>query len=294
MRQITLCANAKVNLALDVVGVREDGYHLMDMLNWSVSLSDRLTMTASPGEGFRVSSNLRFLPTGEKNLVWKAVAKLSEAMEVPMPELHCRLEKHIPTQAGLGGGSADAAAALIGCNRLCGFGLSRRELLHIAEQVGADVPFCLVGGSARVRGIGEQILPLRDKTRCSLLIAMPRSGNPTGKVFALLDEAGALCHPDVDGAAAALSAGDLPKALSLAGNLFQQVVGGEQTEQLVSAMVESGALHAAMTGTGAAVFGVFRRWRDALACRAKLRAQGFGAWAAQRTAEGVQILQSQE
>ena len=292
---LKLRANAKVNISLDVLGVREaDGYHLMDMVNRSVSLCDELTLRRTPGSDFSISSNLRYLPTGEKNLVWKAAAKLCAAVDAPLPQLSCHVLKRIPTQAGLGGGSADAAAALIGINKLCGFGLDTEQLLPIAETVGADVPFCLVGGCARVQGIGEVIKPIADRTRWTMVIAMPRSGNSTKEVFALVDSAEQLQRPDSDAVQAALERGELAAALQSAANVFQPLVGGPQTEQLVSAMCAQGALYAALTGTGAAVFGIFSNYRQALSCRTLLREQGYGAWVAQPTAAGVDILPEAE
>ena len=292
---LKLRANAKVNISLDVVGVREaDGYHLMDMVNRSVSLCDELTLTRTPGKEFSITSNVRFLPTGEKNLVWKAAAKLCAAVGAPLPQLHCHVVKRIPTQAGLGGGSADAAAALVGINKLCGFGLSTEQLLPIAEQVGADVPFCLVGGCARVQGIGEVITPIAERARYTMVIAMPRSGNSTKEVFALVDGAAQLQRPDSDAVQTALQNGDLKGVCAAAANVFEPLVGGEQTERLTATMREQGALYAALTGTGAAVFGIYANYKTALACRTVLREQGYGAWVAQPTACGVDILPAQE
>ena len=141
--RIRLHANAKLNLSLDVTGVREDGYHTVDMINCSVTLFDELELVLTPGSQFSIRSNVRYLPTDERNLIWKAAKKLTENTGRQMPEAVCTVRKRIPSQAGLGGGSADAAAALIGFNELLGLGLSNDELAEIGGSVGADVPFCV-------------------------------------------------------------------------------------------------------------------------------------------------------
>ena len=174
-----LRANAKVNLSLDVTGIRDDGYHIVDMVNCSVTLFDELEIVMMPGESFSISSNVRYLPTDERNLIWKAAKRLSDKTGIPMPEVKVTVRKRIPSQAGLGGGSADAAAALIGFNLLLGLGLTKDELSVIGASVGADVPFCISGGTARVGGIGEVITPLRDELSYPILIAMPRYGHST-------------------------------------------------------------------------------------------------------------------
>ena len=218
---LRLRANAKVNLSLDVTGVREDGYHTVDMVNRSVTLFDELEFTMTPGRGFSISSNVRYFPTDEKNLIWKAARKLSEYCGVPMPEARCAVRKRIPSQAGLGGGSADAAAALIAFNRLMGTGLSSKELAEIGKSVGADVPFCLTGGTARVGGIGEIIEPARDMLPLPMLIAMPRYGRSTKEAYAMLDRLPSLPHPDTGRILSGLAAGSAEEAFAAAGNVCE-------------------------------------------------------------------------
>ncbi|MBQ5343383.1 MAG: 4-(cytidine 5'-diphospho)-2-C-methyl-D-erythritol kinase [Oscillospiraceae bacterium] len=287
---LVIRANAKLNLSLDVTGVREDGYHIVDMVNRSVTLFDEIRIELTPGHPFSIESNVRYFPTDEKNLIWKAAKKLTEKLGTEMPEARCTVRKRIPSQAGLGGGSADAAASLIGFNSLLKAGLSERELCDIGASVGADVPFCVIGGTARVGGIGEVIQSIDDNLSCPMLIAMPRHGRSTKEAYAMLDRTPVLVHPDTDSIIKGLAEGDAEKAFLRAGNVFEPVTADEVTEELKNKMAADGAVYSAMTGTGAAVFGVFQRPREALEARDLLRTEGYGAWVVYRADKGAEII----
>jgi len=287
---LRLRANAKVNLSLDVTGVREDGYHTVDMVNMSVTLFDELGFTPTPGRAFSICSNVRYLPTDERNLVWKAAKKLSDCTGAPMPEIRCDIRKRIPSQAGLGGGSADAAAALRALNIMMGIGMDDDELCGVGAKVGADVPFCLIGGTARVRGIGEIMEKTENNLRCPMLIAMPRSGNSTKEAYAMLDKAGRMEHPRTEDVLKGLAEGDAEAAFLGACNVFENVTADRVTAELKEKMSADGAVYSSMTGTGAAVFGVFARQREALEARDLLRTEGFGAWVAHAADSGVEII----
>lgn len=287
---LVIRANAKLNLSLDVTGVREDGYHTVDMVNRSVTLFDEIKIELTPGRPFSIESNVRYFPTDEKNLIWKAARKLTEKIGAPMPEARCTVRKRIPSQAGLGGGSADAAASLIGFNTLLGAGLDESELCCIGASVGADVPFCVIGGTARVGGIGEEIHAISDSLYCPMLIAMPRYGRSTKEAYALLDRTPELAHPDTESVITGLAEGDAEKAFLRAGNVFESVTADEVTEELKKKMIADGAVYSAMTGTGAAVFGVFQRAREALEARDLLRTEGYGAWVVYRADKGAEIV----
>ena len=286
---LRLRANAKVNLSLDVTGVREDGYHNVDMVNRSVTLFDEIEFAMTPGQPFSIVSNVRYFPTDEKNLIWKAAKKLCECAEVPLPDARCAVRKRIPSQAGLGGGSADAAASLVAFNILLGLGFGDDELSRIGATVGADVPFCLSGGTARVTGIGELIEPAEDIFPGPMLIAMPRYGRSTKEAYAMLDKAGELAHPDTGKVLEGLAAGDPEEAYRFAGNVFEAVTADEVTAQLKDKMRADGAVYSAMTGTGAAVFGIFQRAREAMEARDLLRTEGYSAWVVYRAEKGVEI-----
>ncbi len=289
-REIRLHANAKLNLTLDITGVRADGYHLMEMVNKSVDLCDTLTLRRAPHGGIRIVSNARFLPRHEKNLVYKAAVALSETVGAPLPDVEFDIQKRIPAKAGLGGGSADAAAALVGLNELYGYGLSRQALCAVGETVGADVPFCIVGGTARVTGIGEIIEPVRDETEFSLVILMPREGRSTREAFARFDAGEVFDRPDTPAVLAALAAGDAAATAMGLCNVFRSAARDETTERLVALLLESGALGASMTGSGAAVFGVFADYLGAKRCKLRLAGGDFRAYTARAQACGVKIV----
>lgn len=291
MAEISLRANAKVNLTLDITGVREtDGYHLMDMVNISAGLGDDLVLKESRKSGITITSNARFLPRGEKNLAYKAIKRLCDHVGTPLPDLEMHIQKRIPTQAGLGGGSADAAAAMIGVNELLGLGVSQAELVRLGEKVGADVPYCLVGGAHRVQGIGEVLLPIADNTEFCLVILMPRVGKSTKEAFDLFDAGVEHRRPDTDAMVASLAKGDVGAMACGLCNVFQTVQRNETTERLAAKLMENGALGASLSGSGAAVFGVFPDFLSAKRCQKRLAAPGLRAYVARKEPRGVEIL----
>lgn len=292
MNRIKLAAYAKLNLSLDVTGVREqDGYHFMDMVNRSVSLSDELVIRRTPGTGFRIVANLPYIPTDEKNLVWKAAYALANEAGLGMPEVRVDIKKRIPTQAGLGGGSADAAAVLIGLNTLMELGMESRELERIGLSIGTDIPFCLKGGCARVTGVGEVMEPFRDRCRYWLVLAMPRKGHPTGEFFNALDSGMSYAHPETDAVVRGLAGGDLAAAIAGAGNIFEEAVPDPKTREIKNDLYSLGADYAAMTGTGACVFGVFRSSSAAFAASRSMREKKLGSWSVKPVDCGVDILE---
>lgn len=275
MDEITLYANAKVNLSLDITGVRpSDGYHLMDMVNCSASLSDEVVIRRAASGGLTVRSSAKYVPDNEKNLAYKAAAVLADCLGLALPPLEISVKKRIPTQAGLGGGSADAAAVLVGLNELLGLGQSPAQLAHIGESVGADVPFCVVGGAARVRGIGERIEPFHVGCELPLLILMPKHGRSTKEAFAAFDRGDLTSHPRTEALIAALQAGDAAGAAMCFENAFSSMHKSETTMELEQKLLRGGALGASMSGSGAAVFGLFSDRLAATRCRDRLKAQG--------------------
>ena len=280
-------AYAKLNLSLDVTGKREDGYHLMDMVNVSVSLFDTLTIRETPGKPFSIASTARVLPTGEKNLIWKGASALFRAAGRDLPNVHIHTVKRIPTQAGLGGGSADAAAAMVALNECCGLGVSLEEICRLSASVGADVPFCVYGGYARVTGIGECLEPFTSPARYQMVLVMPQQGKSTKAVFEAIDSDPLLHHPDTGQVVSLLKSGDAVSAMKWAENVFETSIPDEETRKIVGMLRQEGAFHAALTGTGACVFGMFRNYKKAIHCRNRMREEGYGAWTAFPTRSGV-------
>ena len=272
MNGVTLRAPAKLNLSLDITGVRPDGYHTMDMLMQAVSLYERVTVRRSGI--LRVTANGALLPLGEKNTVWKAaVAFLQEVGLLAGAEIH--LQKRTPVRAGMGGGSADAAAVLVGLNLLYGAKLPLGELCRIGATIGADVPFALLGGTARVRGVGDELLVLPPLRGCVFVVCMPGYGISTPQAFAAYDEVGAGRRPDTDAAEAALRAGSVPQLLPHLANALQKASAGKDTETICRLLRKAGAGAALMTGSGAATYGVFTDERTARAGLIALRRAGF-------------------
>lgn len=253
-----LRANAKINWTLDTVGLREDGYHLLDMLMQSVSLHDTITLSPAASLSFSAEGSVR-VPQNEENLAFRAAQALQQYIGTAQgAAIH--LLKRIPSGAGLGGGSADAAAVLRGLNTLWELHLPQETLLKIGLSLGADVPFCLTGGLAHVQGIGEIITPLASARVYPLLIIQPCRGLSTPQVFKALDEMDvSSARPNNAQAMAALGSGSLPLLAQSLGNTLQPVAISirPQIRHVISVLREYGARAAQMTGSGSAVFGVF-------------------------------------
>lgn len=262
MASITVEAPAKLNLTLDVLGKREDGYHEMKMVMQSVSLTDRITLSTRPGQGICLSANLGFLPLDEHNLAALGAVKLRQATGVDWGELTIELEKRIPVCAGMAGGSSDAAAVLRGLNELCALGLTREALAEIGEKVGSDVPYCVLGGTALAQGRGEVITPLPPLPECYVVLAKPGFPISTPELFAQLDNQRTRRRPDTAGVIKALEMGDLGEVARRMFNIFEEVLPARkraQVEELKGELLRCGALGASMTGTGPTVFGLFEK-----------------------------------
>ncbi len=262
MATLTVTAPAKLNLTLDVLGRREDGYHEMKMVMQSVSLADELTLTTGPGEGLELSSDLGFLPLDGRNLAAAAALRLQEETGTEWGRLCIELRKRVPVCAGMAGGSSDAAAVLRGLNELCGLGLSLKELARIGERVGSDVPYCVLGGTALAQGRGEKITPLPALPECWAVLAKPGFPVSTPELFARLDGRKTRCHPDAEGMIRALEEGDLPGAARRMFNVFEEILPprmGNRVGELKGELLRHGALGASMSGTGPTVFGLFQR-----------------------------------
>ena len=251
-------AFAKINWSLDITGVRDDGYHLMDMLMQPVSLADEITLEPS-GTLSITTGGYPHSRADETNLAWRAAAALKEATGYP-GGVSIHVHKAIPIGAGMGGGSSDAAGVLFGLNRLWGTGLSSGALEQIGLTLGADVPFALRGGLSRTRGIGEILENYTNKYSYWLVVIQPCAGLSTAKVFSLWKETAPSVRPDTDAALSALETGDFPKLCGSIGNVLQPVACRlrPEIESACAALVREGASAARMTGSGSAVFGVFR------------------------------------
>lgn len=253
-------AYAKINLTLDVLGKREDGYHDLCMVMQSVALADTLEFLFHPQGELRLVSNHSFLPTGEKNLAHLAARRFYARLNRPAPGLELSLEKRIPVCAGLGGGSSDAAAVLRALNRMEGEPFSPSELAKLGEEVGSDVPYCVLGGTALAQGRGEILTPLSKLPWCWVVLCKPPFPVSTPELFTRLDKVSLRCHPDTQGMMDYLEAGDLGQVARRMYNVLEDALlprQREAVEQIKSTLVAHGALGAAMSGSGPTVFGIF-------------------------------------
>ena len=266
-------AFAKLNLTLDILGKREDGYHDLRMVMQSITLADTLTLEENQGEGLRVSANLRFLPTGEKNLAAAAALRFWEALGREPENLDIRIEKRIPVCAGMAGGSSDAAAVLRALNQRSGEPFSPTELARLGERVGSDVPYCVLGGTALAEGRGEVLTPLAPLPRCWVVACKPDFPISTPELFAQADRVKLRRRPDTAGLVAALEAGDLGGVARRMYNVFEDVLPARlytRVAEIKNDLIQCGALGANMSGSGPTAFGLFDRLEAAQEARACL------------------------
>ena len=266
-------ANAKLNLTLDVLGKRPDGYHDMRMVMQSITLSDTLRVTENEGRGLRVGTNLHFLPNNEKNLAAQAALRFWEARGTGARGLDITIEKRIPVCDGMAGGSSDAAAVLRALNQRAGDPFSPKELARLGERVGSDVPYCVLGGTALAEGRGEVLTPLPPLPRCWVVACKPDFPISTPELFAQADRVKLRRRPDTAGLVAALEAGDLGGVARRMYNVFEDVLPARlytRVAEIKNDLIQCGALGANMSGTGPTAFGLFDRLEAAQEARACL------------------------
>ena len=258
MDRLELKALGKINLGLDVLGRRENGYHDVRMVMQTVYLYDRIIMKKSKTPGIRLETNLYYLPVNENNLAYQAAQMLMDEFHIE-EGVSIQLDKHIPVAAGMAGGSSNAAAVLFGMNRMFSLGLSQKELMERGVKLGADVPYCIMRGTVLAEGIGEILTPLSPMPKCYVLIAKPAISVSTKMVYEKLDSHEIEDHPDIDGILAGLKAGDLKKVAGSMGNVLERVTVDAYPviDQIKKMMIKEGALHAMMSGSGPTVFGIF-------------------------------------
>lgn len=253
-----LRAMAKINLGLDVLRKREDGYHEVRMIMQTIQMYDLLEIHRKAKPGISLTANLPYIPTDERNLVYKAAKILMDEFDIH-DGISMKLTKSIPVAAGMAGGSSDAAAAFVGVNRMFQLGLSEEELMKRAVQVGADVPYCIMRGTALAEGIGEELTRLPGMPRCYVLVGKPGVNVSTKLAYENLNLAGIQSHPDIDGMLRDIEAQDLISLTSKMENVFEPgIVRQYPVIQKIKELMESkGAMKAMMSGSGPTVFGIF-------------------------------------
>ena len=275
MKEISVKALAKVNLGLDVVRKRPDGYHEVRMIMQTIHLFDRLEITRNQSGRITMSTNLAFLPTNENNLVYKAAALLKEEFDIG-DGIDVKLHKHIPVAAGMAGGSTDAAAVLYGMNRIFDLGLSKEDLMTRGVKLGADVPYCIMRGTALAEGIGEKLSALPPMVKCPVLIAKPAVSVSTKFVYQNLKLNEQTPHPDIDALITDIRNSDLDNICADMGNVLETVTipNYPVIAQIKEQMLKSGAKASMMSGSGPTVFGLFGDEETARRARAEMKASG--------------------
>lgn len=258
MNSIWINAPAKINIGLDVLRRREDGYHEVKMIMQSIRLFDRLTLTKSNKPGIRLTTNLRFLPVNEDNLVYRSAKLLMDEYKLE-GGLDIQLDKRIPVAAGMAGGSTDAASCMLALNDLYELGLSKRQLMKRGVRLGADIPYCILKGTALSEGIGEKISTIPKMPDCYVLICKPGIHVSTGFVYTnlVLDEN--TPHPDIDYMITCMKKKDLKTLCQNLGNVLETVTIPAHPEiaKIKETMMQEGALGSLMSGSGPTVFGIF-------------------------------------
>lgn len=251
-------AYAKINLTLDVLRKRDDGYHDLRSIMQTVSLCDDVEVAVDTGKPWELSCDAAGIPCDERNLAWKAARAFFDRLGWQADGIAIRIEKRIPSEAGLGGGSADAAAVLHALNDWTEGHFSVGDLCAIGAKVGSDVPFCVLGGTALAEGRGERLLKLPDAPELHLVICKPPLAFSTPALYSRLDSIEIGARPDTDAMCRAIENGDRESVAGLLCNVFEQAVSAPQIEEIKRELRTRGALGAMMTGSGSAVFGIFR------------------------------------
>lgn len=263
MDEISLKALAKINIGLDVIGKREDGYHDVRMIMQSIHLYDRVEMKKTRSPQIRVETNLYYLPVNEDNLVYRAAKLMKEEFQIK-EGVRITLQKFIPVAAGLAGGSSDAAAVIVGMNRIFNLGLKQDKMMELGLRLGADVPFCIMRGTALAEGIGEKLTALPPMPKCPILIAKPGIAVSTKSVYEDLRLTEGMEHPDIDRIAENIKAKNLRGIADSMGNILETVTIPKYPviREIKKLMKENGALNAMMSGSGPTVFGIFSNEKE--------------------------------
>ncbi|WP_343210738.1 4-(cytidine 5'-diphospho)-2-C-methyl-D-erythritol kinase [Anaerolentibacter hominis] len=258
MNSISLQALAKINLGLDVLGKREDGYHELRMIMQTIRLADQVYLKKTKAPGIHFKTNLPYLPCDERNIAWQAASMIMKEFSIE-EGIFISLSKKIPVAAGLAGGSSDAAAVLVGMNRLFHLDLPKKELMQRGVQLGADVPYCILRGTALSEGIGEILTPLPPVPDCCVVILKPDFSVSTRYVYSHLRVGPDTRHPDIDGMLQDIADGSINGIATKLGNVLEEVTIPVHPEiaQIKQTMLDCGALGALMSGSGPTVFGLY-------------------------------------
>ena len=282
----TVRAAAKINLFLDITGKRSDGYHIVNMVMQSVSLYDEVTVTIEKGDGeINVSCTDESIPCDETNTAYQAVKAFFEYAQIKPKNVWVKIKKRIPSQAGMAGGSTDAAAVLVALNEMLDTGFSQDELAEIAEHIGADVPFCIYGGTMTASGIGTILTPLPEMPECYIVVVKPDIKISTKEAYEKSDSMGYEQCRSVESMADAICRGDIKAVGKALYNKFEEVVEVPEIDVIKSYMKKYGAEGTIMTGSGSAIFGIFEEKSDADDCMNELERHFENVWLTEPVSE---------
>ncbi|MDF2632458.1 MAG: ispE [Caproiciproducens sp.] len=263
MERITVKAPAKINLSLDVVDKREDGYHLLRMVMQTVDLCDYVTVEKNISRNILVTCDVPDVPLGKKNIVYRCAQAFFEQAGIPNPGIGIDIKKNIPSEAGLAGGSADGAATLVALNEIFETHLSQNELCDIGVQCGADIPFCIKGGTMLAEGVGDLFTPLPNLPECYIVIAKPEGGVSTAEAYQRFDHMGATKVPETENLIAAIITNNIEAVGEELCNVLEDVVFLDEVPKIKKQMKEFSCIGSLMSGSGSAVYGIFDNRRKA-------------------------------
>ncbi|MGN0620354.1 MAG: 4-(cytidine 5'-diphospho)-2-C-methyl-D-erythritol kinase [Porcipelethomonas sp.] len=270
MKSITLKTSAKINLSLDVTGVRDDGYHNIESVFQSVGIYDIVTVSKTDDSEIHISCSDSAVPCDKRNIVYKAAEKFFQYTGKKCG-ITIDIEKHIPSQAGLGGGSSDGAAVLTALNLIFHTNITQENLIKIGSEISADTPFFINGGTAFIEGIGDIIKPIRFIPQTDLVIAKGADGVSTPFAYRQIDMLFEPKHPKTERLLKAIDKGKFANHFDLCGNIFEQITDINDVFEIKEIMINSGASLSLMTGSGSSVFGIFSKSETAEKCTALLK-----------------------
>ncbi|MDR0314677.1 MAG: 4-(cytidine 5'-diphospho)-2-C-methyl-D-erythritol kinase [Oscillospiraceae bacterium] len=264
-------AAAKINLMLDILEKLDNGYHSLFMIMQSVGIYDTVTVNQTSDGGISLSCSNKNLPTGQSNIAFKAAMAFFDESKCENSGIHIDIQKRIPMEAGLAGGSADAAAVILALDKIYNTHMPLKKLCKIGQKVGADVPFCIQGGTMLALDVGGVLAQLPDLPQCYIVLAKPSQGVSTAKAYAMYDEVDSCHHLDTNAMLRTMVNGDLRDICSMMGNVFEQFIEVSERVKIKNIMRENNSIGHCMSGSGPTVFGIFENERDALNCEGQLK-----------------------
>ncbi len=261
--EVKIKAYAKINLMLDIINKRNDGYHDLFMIMQSIGIYDKVTVTENKSKSITIKCNIDDIPLNNKNIAWKAAEAFFEETKMKNRGIEICIEKRIPHAAGLAGGSADGAAVIVALNKIYKTNLTDEELCNIGVKIGADVPFCITGGTLLAQGIGDVLHKVKPLRKCYIVIAKPDFDVNTGSAYKQFDDFGKTHTPDKFGMLCAMESRDLHQICSKMENVFEQFIEVPNRISIKETMKNNGAIGVCMSGSGPTVFGIFEDKKNA-------------------------------